>query len=295
MRPARLPSMTRLLGLAIAIVSLAGCGLLNNGNSTTPTPTAGTFNYTAIGASDAIGYGSSNVCFPFAACPNGTGYVQDLGRQYQADHPTVTMNLLDMGIPGAVLGPTIMNLGNSLGLGIPANFLDSELPFIQTNGSLVTIFAGGNDARTVGSALLAGLGGSDVNGYVANQASQFGADLNTLILGIKAKSPQALVVILNLPNLAGAPFAAGDSLTDNQALQTISVSFTAQINGLSGRGATVVDLMCDPNMYQPGIYSSDGFHPNDAGYTYMAGLVYAAVRAGTAPAPRASCSQMQLF
>jgi lysophospholipase L1-like esterase len=284
--------MTRLLGLTIALISLVGC---STGNSTTPSPTASTFNYTAIGASDAIGFGSSNVCFPFTACPNGTGYVQDIGRQYQADHPTVTMNLLNMGIPGAVLGPTIMTLGNSLGLGIPANFLDGELPFIQINGSLVTVFAGGNDARTVGSALQAGLGGSNVNGYISNQASQFGADLNTLITGIKAKSPQALIIILNLPNLAGAPFAAGDSLTDKHVLQTISVSFTAQIDGLAGRGVSVVDLMCDQTMYQPGIYSSDGFHPNDAGYTYMAGLVYAVVRTGSAAAPHASCAQMTLF
>jgi len=284
--------MTRLLGLAIAVITLAAC---NNGNSTTPSPSTSTFNYTAIGASDAIGFGSSNVCFPFTACPNGTGYVQDIGRRYQADHPTITLDLLNMGIPGAVLGPTIMNLGNSLDLKIPANFLDSELPFIQINGSLVTVFAGGNDARTVGSALQAGLAGSNVNGYIASQASQFGADLNTLVMGIRAKSPQALVVFLNLPNLAGAPFAAGDSLIDKQALQTISVSFTAQINALAGRGVPVIDLMCDPNMYQPGVYSSDGFHPNNAGYTYMAGLVYAAVRSGTAPAPRAACSEMQLF
>jgi lysophospholipase L1-like esterase len=287
--------MTRLIGLTIAVTSLAACGLLNNGTPTTPSPTSNIFAYTAIGASDAIGFGSSNVCFPFAACPNGTGYVQDIGRQYQADHPAVTMNLLDMGIPGAVLGPTIMNLGNSLGLGIPANFLDGELPFIQTNGSLVTVFAGGNDVRTVGSALQAGQGGSDANGFIANQASQFGADLNTLTLGIKAKSPQALIVILNLPNLAGAPFAAGDSLADKRVLQTIAVSFTAQINALAGRGIPVVDLMCDPTMYQPSIYSSDGFHPNDSGYTYMAGLVYAVVRTGTASAPHASCSQMKLF
>jgi lysophospholipase L1-like esterase len=287
--------MRRLLGLTLAVTSLAACGLLNNGTPTTPSPTSNIFDYTALGASDAIGFGSSNVCFPFAACPNGTGYVQDIGRQYQADHPAVTLTLLDMGIPGAVLGPTIMNLGNSLGLGIPANFLDGELPFIQTNGSLVTVFAGGNDARTVGSALQAGKGGSDVNGFIATQASQFGADLNTLILGIRAKSPQALIVLLNLPNLAGVPFAAGDSLVDKQVLQAIAVSFTAQINALASRGVPVVDLMCDPNMYQPGIYSSDGFHPNDAGYTYMAGLVYAVVRTGTATAPHASCSQMKLF
>ena len=288
--------MTRFICAAFAAICLAGCGLIKS-DSTTPTSPSGsgTFNYTAIGASDAIGFGSSNVCFPFAACPNGTGYVQDLTRQYQADHPSTTVTLLNMGIPGAVLGPSIMNLGNSLNLGIPANFLAGELPFIQTNGQLVTIFAGGNDARTVGSALQAGLAGSDINGYIANQASQFGADFNTLVSGVKAVSPQARIIILNLPNLAGTPFASGDSLADKQALQTISVAFTAQINAFASRGASVVDLMCDPNMYQPGNFSSDGFHPNDAGYAYMAGLIYAIVKTGASTVPRASCGQMTLF
>lgn len=288
--------MKRILLISLAVVSLTGCDMLKNGSSDPTSPSTPTsYAYTAIGASDAIGYGSSNVCFPFTACPNGTGYVQDLGRKYQADHPSVTLDLLNMGIPGAVLGPSVMNLGNSLGLGIPANFIDGELPFIQTNGSLVTIFAGGNDARTVGSALQAGRGGSDINGYILNQASQFGADLNTLVNGVKAKSPQARIVILNLPNLAGTPFAAGYSLTDKQALQTIAVTFTAQINAFATKGASVVDLMCDGNMYNAANFSSDGFHPNDAGYTYMAGLIYTIVKNGSATAPQSSCSQMKLY
>jgi lysophospholipase L1-like esterase len=288
--------MKRIFLISLAVVSLTGCDVLSNNPSNPTTPSnPGQYSYTAIGASDAIGFGSTNVCFPFTACPNGTGYVQDLSRKYQADHPSVTMDLLNMGIPGAVLGPTVMNLGNQLGLGIPANFIDGELPFVQSNGSLVTIFAGGNDARTVGSALQAGYGGTDINGYVLNQASQFGADLNTLVNGVKAKSPQARIVILNLPNLAGTPFASGYSLTDKQVLQGIAVSFTAQINAFAAKGASVVDLMCDANMYNAANFSSDGFHPNDAGYTYMAGLIYNIVKNGSATAPQASCGQMKLY
>jgi lysophospholipase L1-like esterase len=291
--------MKRFLVLSVAVLSLAGCDLLKNGSSSPSNPTAPsttTFDYTAMGASDAIGYGSSNVCFPFTACPNGTGYIQDIARMYQADHATMTLDLLNMGIPGAVLGPTIMNLGNSLGLGIPANFLDGELPFIQTNASLVTIFAGGNDVRTVGSALQAGRGGSDINGFILSQASQFGADLNTLMTGVKAKSPNAKIIILNLPNLAGTPYYSGYSLTDKQVVQTISVSFSAQINAQATHGASVIDLMCDPNMYQPSFFSSiDGFHPDDQGYAYMAGLVYNVIKGTPATAPKSSCSQMKLF
>ncbi len=46
--------------------------------------------------------------------------------------------------------------------------------------------------------------------------------------------------------------------------------------------------------YQASIYSSDGFHPNDAGYQYLAGEVLAAVKAGSWPAPSDSCAQMTL-
>jgi len=200
-----------------------------------------------------------------------------------------------MGIPGATLGPTIQTIGNQLGLGVLANFLDGELPFIQTNAQLVTIFAGGNDVRTIGKAVQSGYGGSDVNAYILNQASQFGADLNTLVNGIKARSPSARIIMLNLPNLAGTPYANGLSVSDKHALQTIAVSFSAQINTFATRGVTIVDLMCDSNMYQPGNFSSDGFHPNDQGYTYLANTIYGFVNGGAAIAPKASCGQMNLF
>jgi lysophospholipase L1-like esterase len=56
----------------------------------------------------------------------------------------------------------------------------------------------------------------------------------------------------------------------------------------------VVDLMCDPRSYIPSNYSSDGFHPNDAGYAFMAEAVTRAVNSGSLPPPRADCPQMHL-
>ena len=41
-------------------------------------------------------------------------------------------------------------------------------------------------------------------------------------------------------------------------------------------------------------YSSDGFHPNDDGYAFLASEVVAAIKSATYPAPRASCSQMSI-
>jgi lysophospholipase L1-like esterase len=287
--------MKRFVSLAVALLALSSCNMLQNSNSNPNTPSSGTFAYTAIGASDATGHGSSAECLPFQTPCDGRGYVQDIARMYQADNPKVTFSLQNLGIPAAVLGPTTMQLGLSQGDLIPASFLQGELPFMQSGQNLVTIFAGGNDTNVIGKALLHGAGGSDPLGYIANQANQFGADLNTLISGIRSGSPQARIIIMNLPNLGAAPYASGDSLAEKQGLQAISVSLSAKVNALASQGVIVIDLMCDPNVYNPASFSSDGFHPNDQGYAYWANLVYAAVKAGSAPAPRSSCSQMTVF
>ena len=116
-----------------------------------------------------------------------------------------------------------------------------------------------------------------------------------LVTGIRARAPKARIVILNLPNLAGMPYAAGYSVEDRRALQQIAVGMNAQINTMTGQGATIVDLMCDSRVYSPTIFSSDGFHPNDTGYALFADLVYAAAAAPSATAPKSTCSAMSLY
>ena len=57
----------------------------------------------------------------------------------------------------------------------------------------------------------------------------------------------------------------------------------------------MVDLLCDARMYQPSVYYSDGFHPNDTGYGYLADEMLKAINSpGTYPAPRSSCPQMTI-
>jgi lysophospholipase L1-like esterase len=249
--------------------------------------------YTAIGASDTTGFGSSIPCLPLTSCPQGTGYVQTIERRLKSAGKTVT--LLNIGIPGAVLGPEIQALGNSLGREILANILEREVPFVQRNATLVTVFAGGNDANTVGAALQDGRGGLDPAGYLQTQIGNFGRDLRTLVTGVRERAPDARVIILNLPNLAALPYSAGLTLNEKRWLQQISVGFSAQINALGSQGALVIDLMCDATFYGAGMYSGDGFHPNDAGYSRMADLILAANTAGAVTPPRASCAQMTIF
>jgi lysophospholipase L1-like esterase len=285
--------------LLVSLVSVTfGCNRLGLGNTDNPVAPSGppapgsTIVYSAIGASDAIGVGSSVPCVPFTDCPNGMGYVPVAVRQLKAQGFTV--NLLNLGIPTAVIGHDFESLGQQYNRTIIGNFIDQEMPFALTNSTIVTVFAGVNDIITVVAALGAGAGGSDPSGYIDRQAKAFGADYATLVAGIRARAPKARIVALNVPNVAGLPYFTGAPLAERQAQQRLSVAFTTTVvNPLTSQGVTVVDAMCDARSYVPSNYSTD-FHPNDAGYAYIAGEVVSAITSSSYPAPRSSCPPMTL-
>jgi lysophospholipase L1-like esterase len=299
--------MKRLVLLVFAALVLSGCDQLNSSPTEPSGPMTGNaVSYTAIGASDAAGVGSSSPCVPFVQtdCPDGRGYVPDLVRQFKGAGKQV--HLLNLGVPGTVLNAEIQDLGNQLdpqaGLAfpgiegsIPSNFLDNQAPFVAKDSTLVTVFAGGNDANVIGRALRAGLGGSNPEAFVGKLVADFGRDAKALVATVQDRAPQARIVVLNLPNLAALPYAAGYSASEKAALQEIAVDLSAQLNALTSTGALVVDVMCDPGFYQANLFSGDGFHPNDAGYARMASVIYPVATTGVSAAPQASCGQMRLY
>jgi lysophospholipase L1-like esterase len=238
-----------------------------------------------------MGHGSSHECLPFDnACP-GLGYVQVTARQLRAQGFTV--NLSNLGLPTAVIGHDFEALGQQYGRTIAGNFIDQELPFVPGSTTLVTIFAGGNEVNTITTALGAGEGASDQAGYIDAQVRAFGTDFSTLMGGIAGKAATR-VIVLNVPNLAGLPYLTGASLPQRQAAQRASVGMTTSvINRLASPNVSVVDLMCDSRSYLPSNYSADGFHPNDAGYAFIAEEVVRAAL-GAASAPQAGCPAMSL-
>jgi lysophospholipase L1-like esterase len=285
----RLPAMCALL------LILAACAKNESPTSPSGPPSAGsTVYYAAIGASDAIGYGSSVVCIPFALdCANGMGYVQVITRQLQGQGSTV--NLSNLGIPGAVIGPGVEALAAQYHRSVPANFIQGEVPFVPRNSTLVTVFAGGNDVNTVGSAIRSGAGGGDPWTFIDQQIKAFGGEYATLIAGIRERAPGARIVVANLPNFAAIPMTSGYTSDEKQMIQKISVGFSTQvINPLSSQGIAVVDLLCNTRFADPGIFSSDGFHPNDTGYAILAAEMMRAINATSFSAPAGSCALMQV-
>jgi lysophospholipase L1-like esterase len=278
----------RALFASLLTLWLAGCSRSQD-SSPAPGPTPGTpISYTAIGASDAIGIGSTVPCVPLTQCEGGRGYVPITARELGAGGSTGT--LTNLGIPGAVLSPAIQTIGNQYNRGIPGNFLEQEMPFVPRATTLVTIFAGGNDANAIAAAVDRGAGGSDPNGYIDQQVAKFASDYAALVRGVRDRAPSARVIALNLPNLAGAPYTAGFTAAQRRYMQRISVGFSQQgANALASQGVVVVDLLCDSRSYDRANYSSDGFHPNDAGYAFMASEVVQAVRTAAFPPPQADC------
>lgn len=273
----------------------ASCSKLSNTDSpAAPSggpPAAGSkIVYTAVGASDAAGVGSSAVCVPFTDCPDGMGYVPVTVRALTARSFSVTLR--NLGIPTAVIGGDFAALGAQYGRQIFGNFIDNEMPFVLTDSTVTTIFAGVNDVITVVSALGGGAGGGNNQAFIDGQIRAFTADYSTLVAGIRAKAPGTRIIALNVPNVGALPYFAGAPLDQRQAQQRLSVGFTTSaVNVLTSQGVTVIDLMCDARSYLPSNYSAD-FHPNDAGYAFISSELVNAMTSPSYPAPQGSCPQM---
>jgi len=285
-----LPALSLLLALTSACAKNDSTG----GSPTSPSgpPAAGSaLVYSAVGASDVMGIGSTSPCFIFEDC-NGTGYVWVAARQLRASGYTVSVG--NLGIPASVISRSFQDLGTHYGRIIGGNIIEQEMPFVRRDASFVTVFTGANDVNTVTAALGGGAGGSNQTAYIDDKVSTFGTDFATLMNGIRTRAPQARIIVLNLPNLAALPYLASASLAQKQAAQRASVRMTT--NAINAQeGVTVIDLMCDPRVYAASFYSSDGFHPNDTGYAVLGAEVVKALTSSSSAAPRASCSQMTLY
>ena len=290
--------MTQRLLIA-ALLAICGAGLACNKSdgptSPSPSPADGAIFYTAIGASDGIGFGSSSPCVPFSDCPDGLGYVQILRRRLRdTGRPLDHRNL---SIPGAVLSRAIEDLARDIGQPISelaGNFVERQSPFVPTTTTHLTIFAGGNDANVIGRAVLAGRGGNDPSAYIDAQVRQWGVDLEDLVSRIRARAPNTRIVALNMINLAGAPYVASRPASERSIMQRIAVGISDRVNALTSRQVLVVDLMCDARLYQTANYASDGFHPGDGGYAIFADNALPALRDGVNNQPNVNCAQRRI-
>ena len=129
--------------------------------------------------------------------------------------------------------------------------IDNEMPFVQTNATVVTIFAGVNEINTITSALGGGEGGSDPNAYIDAQVKAFGNDYTTLIAGIRARAGIAAHrhperAERRRPAVPGRRVArAAPGGAARRRRHDAGPSSTPLVSS----SITVVDLMCDARSY----------------------------------------------
>jgi lysophospholipase L1-like esterase len=172
----------------VSLVLVLGCGAAVGRDSDANQPARPEIRYTAIGDSAAAGIGSRTPCRPFSACENGTSYAAVLARKLGEG---ARVRFLNMGMPGAVLSPTVESLASKQGLFLPGNFVDDEMPSVPPDTTLVTVFGGANDVNALTEAIERGAAGSDVDGYVDEQVRAFGRDYGRLIDGVAERAPAA--------------------------------------------------------------------------------------------------------
>lgn len=286
MRPDRLIFALLVLGL------LGGCKKSSDddGGNGGAGPSPSTPRYTALGASDAVGIGASVLCVPLTDCPGGTAYVPRVLRHLRDAAPNT--GLTNLGIPGAVMSRRVQDLANGVGITVNQNILQNEGQFVPRDTTVLTVFGGANDVNHIATAIDRGAAaGGDPNAFIDRQIAEFVNDYIELLGLVRSRAPTTRIVAVNLPNLAGLPYAVGRPTRDRQWMQRLSVGFSQQaINTLIGQGVAVVDLLCNGRSYQGSSYSSDGFHPNDTGYAFMAEEIIRALNGQSAP-PAANCAQ----
>ncbi len=203
----------------------------------------------------------------------------------------VTVN--NLGIPTAVLSPSIQTIARAAGRDVVANFVDARGTVRRAAVHAGHGLRWRERCNALVEAIEKGAAGSDPRGYVTAQVQAFGADYDRVVRGVRARAANAFVVVVNLPNLAALPYARGYGDERRRLLQAVSIGFSREVNRQGGAGVVVIDLMCDAQVYDPSRFYSDGFHPNDAGYAYLAQRLAAVVN-GAPSTPAASCSQMSV-
>lgn len=287
------PKMRISLACCVLVAILAGIACSDDGpTSPSGPPQAGsTIVYSALGASDVMGVGSTKPCDLFADC-NGTGYVWVAARQLRSE--SFDVDVFNVGIPTGVLSPRIEQIAMQYGITAPrGNIIDRGAPFVRNNSTLVTVFAGANDVNVIVAALGKGAGGANQTAYIDERVAEFSSDYRAMLDEIRGRARSARVIVLNLPNMAGTPFLSSATLLHKQAAQRLSVRMTTSINAFPN--VTVIDLMCDSRFYQRGTYGADGFHLSDAGNSYIGTEIVKALTSSSYPAPPTGCSQMTLF
>jgi lysophospholipase L1-like esterase len=184
----------------------------------------------------------------------------------------------DLGIPGEFSGP--VNFPDN-GLQITyGGVLADEVPQIPTNATLVTLYIGTNDYTFLGNL---GILPDYSNAMTVEEgvASQYAANIAGIIAGIQIRAPKARIVVATVPNESWRAINRTEPLIARQAGAYLVDAFKS---ALIATGLTVVDLLCEPGMYDETNFGGPyNVHPNNAGHAIIAADFLAQIAHPTPP------------
>ena len=217
--------------------------------------------YVAMGDSITNGTGVKQSCQAFPGhpvdieeyCPDGTSYAI----------------LTAKGLRKGGIAGSFMNVG--IGGAHVEKVIAEELPFLPTDATIVSVYMGTNDSRSV----------RDLKLSIADAVSDFEEQYDKLLAAIHARAPRARIILINFPNqkYLADPKRFGPDITPRfDATSQIEDKFTDD----HYPKYTVVDTVCNPATYDPAMIYEAGVHPNEAGALVLARSVLSAV---LSPAP----------
>lgn len=232
----------------VAAVALAGCGSGATARLTTPQATATatthpSFEYVALGASDALGIGATD--------PNTQGYVPIIISRLPK-----TAGALNLGVSGITLHDA----------------LTQELPqAIQAQPNLITVWLVGNDFKDCTSLKQYG---ADLDKLL----TQLQTKTHSQVFVANTPDMSALPAFQGSSILPLGPCFTTMSLADIRAL---AQQWNTVIDPIVAKhGDTLVNLFVSALSSQPDLISpADGFHPSSKGYALLADLFWAQITA----------------
>ena len=246
-RGVRRPALAVFVAL-VAVLTLAGCGSGASARRTTPLATATatahpSFQYVALGASDALGIGADD--------PNTQGYVPIIISRLPK-----TAGALNLGVLGITLHDA----------------LTQELPqVIQAQPNLITVWLVGNDFKDCASLKKYG---ADLDNLLA----QLQTKTHAQVFVANTPDMSALPAFQGSSIIPLGPCFTTMSLAD---IRTLAQQWNAVIDPIVAKhGDTLVNLFVSALGSQPDLVSrTDGFHPSSKGYALLADLFWAQITA----------------
>lgn len=196
------------------------------------------------------------------------------GEYVSALAHTLGAQYTNLGIGGETSGPVSFQVPGGVLLS-RGGVLNDEVGSIPLQTTIVTLYIGTNDAW---------LFGQPTYTYALNpQAAvyNYASNIKDIIAGIRGRVPQAQIILADVPNSSWRQI----NLNESSGLRLVSAQLADGYKAaLVATGYPVVDLLCDPGMYDEANFGGPyDPHPVASGFAVIAADFLAQIQHPKAP------------